>query len=550
MAFFSAFRGNKGKSLNFSPSLSPWKLTTLVVLLMVLVDNFSFFSRVLEIYPFFSGDTAFVISLTLVLSCVTLLLILPLCFRRTVKPTLILLLITASITAYFMDHYGVVIDATMMQNLFSTNSREALDLFHVKILVYLVFFGILPSYLVAKVKLADQPLKTELWAHLKLALTCFVLMLAALFSFSKHYASFFREHKPVRGYANPAFVVYSLGKYASESFKASASNKPDPNLDAMIPETDLDRELVIFVVGETARADRFSLNGYERETNPRLKEKEVYFFSDVHSCGTSTAVSVPCMFSILGRENYKKNANEPNVMDLLSHAGVQILWRDNNSDQRHVAKGAQYEDYRDPRINTVCDIECRDEGMLVGLDDFIQSHKEGDILIILHQMGNHGPAYYKRYPEEFQVFTPVCPSNQLERCSREEIDNTYDNAILYTDYFLSKTIEFLEPYSTEFETAMIYFSDHGESLGEHGIYLHGLPYFMAPETQTKVPVLMWFGDSFQLDRDALKNTLDKSYSHDNVFHTLLGLMEVVSPRYDPAQDMISGLEHDSDSVDP
>ena len=226
-----------------------------------------------------------------------------------------------------------------------------------------------------------------------------------------------------------------------------------------------------------------------------MEKEDVINFSNVFSSGTATAVSLPCMFSLFGRGgcNGQKEMSTENLFDVLRHAGISILWRDNNSDSKGVALRVPYQDFKNPQKNSVCDIECRDEGMLTGLQAYIDGKRSGDILIVLHQMGNHGPAYYKRYPESFEKFKPVCKTNQLEKCSREEIGNAYDNAILYTDYFLSKVIALLKANSQGFETGMVYMSDHGESLGENGLYLHGLPYFMAPETQKHIAALMWFG---------------------------------------------------------
>ena len=300
------------------------------------------------------------------------------------------------------------------------------------------------------------------------------------------------------------------------------------------------------VVGEAARADRFSLNGYSKETNPLLKqEKDVINFSNMYSCGTATAESVPCMFSIFDRADYdyKKGKSTENILDVLKNTNkVQILWRDNNSDSKGVALRVDFEDYRTSQTNTICDdVECRDEGMLVGLDEYIKKHKDKDILIVLHQMGNHGPAYYKRYPKEFEKFTPVCKTNQLEQCTQEEVSNAYDNAILYTDYFLSKVINFLKPYSNTHETAMLYMSDHGESLGENGIYLHGLPYFMAPDEQKHISSLIWFGDEFKndMDMEKLNSYKNKQFSQDNLFHTLLGLFEVETGVYKKDMDILN-----------
>jgi len=301
---------------------------------------------------------------------------------------------------------------------------------------------------------------------------------------------------------------------------------------------------VIMIVGEALRADHFGLNGYTRETTPKLKkEKGILNFSNVYSCGTSTAESVPCMFSIFDRENYsyKKGISHENVLDVLKHTGeVSLLWRDNNSDSKGVALRIPYEYYKSPVNNTKCqDGECRDEGMLVGLDRYIHEQKNKDILIILHQMGNHGPAYYKRYPKAFEKFTPVCETNQLEKCTQQEISNAYDNAILYTDDFLIKTINFLKKYAKTHQTAMFYMSDHGESLGENGIYLHGLPYFMAPDAQKHIAALAWFGPQRQKRLPVKQIHLDTYYSHDNLFHTLLGIFDVKTKVYDKKLDMMN-----------
>ena len=251
------------------------------------------------------------------------------------------------------------------------------------------------------------------------------------------------------------------------------------------------------------------------------------------------------MFSNIGRESYsdRKAHTTENLLDVLRHAGVQILWRDNNSDSKGVALNVPYTSFRSAETNAVCDIECRDEGMLIGLQDYINKQKTGDILIVLHQMGNHGPAYYKRYPPAFERFKPVCKTSQLENCTREEISNAYDNAILYTDYFLSKVIALLKNNTKNFETAMFYMSDHGESLGENSLYLHGLPYVMAPDAQKHVGAILWFGESFHIDRPALRAKLARPYSHDNLFHTVLGLFEVDTDVYDKKKDIVHGAPH-------
>ncbi|OYY80075.1 MAG: phosphoethanolamine transferase, partial [Methylophilales bacterium 16-45-9] len=253
-------------------------------------------------------------------------------------------------------------------------------------------------------------------------------------------------------------------------------------------------------------------------------------FSNVSSCGTSTGVSVPCMFSSLGRKLYDKEKAlaQENALDVLAKNGIEVLWRDNNSDSKGVATRVRYEDFKTPTHNPVCIGECRDIGMLSGLDQFIAQHPNKDILIVLHQMGNHGPEYYRRYPKEFERFKPACQSGELRDCSKAEIDNAYDNAILYTDYFLSEVIEFLKKFESNRHTAMLYVADHGESLGEHGIYLHAAPYIIAPKEQTHIPVIAWFGDNFDYRLEDIKPYKDHALSHDDLFCTLLGAYEIDS----------------------
>ena len=509
---------------------------------LVLFSNFSFFQHVVEVYPFTLKNSGFLISLVVGLAAFILLVLTLLSSKYTTKPVLILFLLTASVTAYFMDNLSVVIDHTMLQNVFQTNLKETADLLSVKLLWYCALLGVLPSIVVYKIRLEPMPWKRSLLAKIKTAALAVVVVLGLVLLFSKFYASFFREHKPLRYYTNPTYVLYSIGKYINKNFYTTKDVVRPLGLDAQIPATDKDRELIILVVGEAVRADRFSLNGYQRETNPLLQKEDVLSFTQMYSSGTSTAYSVPCMFSNFPRDLFdeRKGATNENLLDVLQHAGVHVLWRDNNSDSKGVAFRVPYQDYKQRAINTMCDdVECRDEGMLVGLQDYINTHQQGDIVIVLHQMGNHGPAYYKRYPAAFEHFTPTCQTNQLDECTNEEIGNTYDNAVLYTDYFLQKVINLLKDNTSRFETAMVYMSDHGESLGEFGIYLHGLPYAMAPDSQKHIASVLWFGDSFKIDKKALRKKVNQPFSHANLFHTMLGLVEIETSVYNKDLDILS-----------
>jgi len=299
-------------------------------------------------------------------------------------------------------------------------------------------------------------------------------------------------------------------------------------------------------VGETATASHFSLNGYERQTTPGLEERGVINYPDVHSCGTSTAVSVPCMFSARSRDAFSRSAadSEENLLDVLQRCGVQVRWRENNSgckgvcDRVPVEWGYQLTD----KPSLLSEDGVYDGALLEGLPDLIDQGN-GDLLVVLHQLGSHGPAYAKRAPDDAKRFLPECSQADLQNCAQEEMINAYDNTIVYTDMVLSQLIDLLEPVAADARVAMLYVSDHGESLGENGVYLHGYPCWLAPDEQTHVPMVLWLGpDSAQglgLDMSLVEAGRHQPLSHDNLFHTLLGLFDIVTETYVQELDLLA-----------
>ncbi len=524
------------------------KLILITSVFLVLFGNLTFVENVLKVYPISFDNSLFLVSLLILFSCINVIIFSLVCFNRTLKPILIVILLISSFAAYFMDTYHVVIDGFMIDNIIKTDKNEVLDLLSLKQALYFLLLGVLPSLFIYKANIIKISFKKSVLSNLILFSGALLLSIVLILSMSNFYASFFREHKPLRFYANPSYYIYSSIKYINGLFKSSSTALKPIALDAQIVSDNKYRKLIVFVVGETARADHFSLNGYNRKTNPLLEKENILNFDNVWSCGTSTAHSVPCMFSVYGRSDFSKikGVSTENILDLLKRVGVNVLWLDNNSSSKGVADRIGEIDYKSSSINPICDIECRDEGMLANLQSYINSHPTGDIFIVLHQMGNHGPAYFKRYPKAFEKFTPICETNQLEQCTKKEIINTYDNALLYTDYFLSQTIKLLKTNDNQFETALLYVSDHGESLGENNLYLHGLPYMIAPDEQIHVPMIMWFGNHFEkneINIEQLKQKSHKKLSHDNIFHTLLGLMGIESKVYDKNMDII---EHKND----
>jgi len=527
--------------MDFLHKISMTKLILIVAAFLTLVGNTRFFSDTIIFYPW-ADNNLFIISLFIWLFSFLAIFLLLVSYRYSVKPILIFLLLVSSMVTYFANNYGIVIDDNMIANSMETNMAESMDLFSLKLVLYFLILGVIPSYYVYKAQITRLKFSQQLWSKLKAIVILAIIFFMITLAFSKSYTSFARENKQLRLYINPTYYLYAMGKHVNSKFKTATLPFNEIGRDANIVRNNNDQKLIIVVAGETARADRFSLNGYHRETNPLLVKEGVISFKQMSSCGTDTALSLPCMFSALNREDYShsQGKNMSNVLDILNYVDVSVLWLDNNSSSKGIADRLTFQDYKTKEKNPVCDIECRDEGMLLNLQQYIDTQKDKDILIVLHTMGSHGPAYYKRYPKRFERFTPVCESNQLNECTNEQINNAYDNTIVYTDYVLSKTIEFLKSNQDKYKTAMFYMSDHGESLGENNLYLHGMPYFMAPKEQTHVASILWLDDEFsqEVDIKKLKKNSDNTLSHDGFFHTLLGLVNVHTDFYDKKLDFI------------
>lgn len=515
-------------------------LIIIVALYLVITANVGFFTQVLNIYPF-SANIGLILSLTGLLFGLMWLVLQLLCYRPIAKPVLIALLVIAAICGYFTDGYGTIFDRNMLINSLQTDQAEAMGLMTQSLFIRVFILGVIPAIIIAKLNIKRVPLRRALWQKAMTLILSVVFIAAFLLPFGDQYASFFRQHKIVRSYANPITPIYSVVKLGLDY--ADALNRPDTLLlhaidakrvtpAASNSNVQAKPKLMVFVVGETVRADHINLNGYQRDTMPLLaSQTDIYSFKKATSCGTSTAYSVPCMFSYANREDYDIDtaAYHENVLDTLHKQGVNVVWRDNNSSSKGVADRVTFEDYKTSELNSVCDSECRDIGMLDGFDNIVSSTSTAkDTLILLHQMGNHGPAYYQRYPKAFEIFKPVCMSNELSKCDNQSIINSYDNAIRYTDYFLNSVIDILKSYEQDYDVVMVYMSDHGESLGENNIYLHGLPYKFAPDAQKQVPAIIWSPNSNHIDADSLSSMVDEPVSHDFITPTLLSFFGITT----------------------
>lgn len=375
-------------------------------------------------------------------------------------------------------------------------------------------------------------------------------MLIALVAmlFYKDYASLIRNnHGLVKALSPANFIAASLSYYQHHQqadLPLVKIGEDAHQLPQML--TGPKKNLTILVLGETSRAANFSLGGYSRPTNPLLAEDEVVYFPDTTSCGTSTAVSVPCMFSNMPRAHYDDAlaSHQEGVLDIIQRAGLRVLWNENDGGCKGACNRVPNQDMNALNLPDMCiKGECYDEVLFHGLEEYITRLQDNGV-IVLHTIGSHGPTYSHRYPPAFRKFTPTCETKQIQECSQQQLVNTYDNTILYADYIVDKAIELLKAHQDRFTTSLVYLSDHGESLGENGVYLHGLPYAIAPEVQTHVPMLIWLSPDYQqryaVDSRCLsQRAAANAYSQDNLFSTLLGLTGVQTREYVAADDMLA-----------
>jgi lipid A ethanolaminephosphotransferase len=473
-----------------------------------------------------------------------------LAFRPLLKPVLMLIFMISAGVAYFMSQYGVMIDAGMFRNFAETNATEVRDLLSLKLFAYILLLGVLPSLLLWKMPVNYRRWHRELFSKVIVSVASAAVMGGVALANYQGLSSLFRNHHEIRLMLVPSNYIGASVGYLRE--QVVSAQQPfvkigeDAQRNAAV-KLQPRKSLTVLVVGESARAENFGILGYDRDTTPKLdKEAGLIAFTDVHSCGTETAVSVPCMFSNMGRKDYdaSKAKNEEGLLDVLKRAGIDVIWRDNQSGCKGTCDRVTVQDVSNLKDPTLCaNSECRDEILLQGLQSFID-HLDKDTFLVLHQMGSHGPEYFKRYPKEYEHFTPVCESNALNNCSRESIVNGYDNTLVYTDQVLSSLIDVLRSNQDKVDTAMLYLSDHGESLGEYNLFLHGTPYMLAPEQQKHVAMLAWFSDNYQkaysVDTHCLQMSRDKPLSQDNLFHSMLGLLEVKSSVYQPGLDMFAG----------
>ena len=463
------------------------------------------------------------------------------------KPFVIILLLLSAASDYALQNLGIVINSDMIRNFAETNVREAADFFTLHSFFYVLLVGFVPVFLVWKTDIRFASLAVEVKKRLLYFLMGVVVIGLSASVAYKEYASFGRNNNQVRYYINTFNYIYAVGRYYKRNADAKRTfvildDKPE-----LMANINKKPRVVVLMVGETARMQNFSLYGYEKETNPLLgKDKEIIVFKNVASCGTATAVSLPCMFSSLPRKKFDVTDAQytQNLLDIAQAAGYQVIWKDNDDGCKKVCKRVTTIDAKDGNKQPYCfGNYCHDDILLDGLEEYLQGITK-DTVLVLHMMGSHGPTYYKRYPDAFKKFVPACDTANLQDCTTEQIVNTYDNTIVYSDYIIKSVIEILKK-QNNLQTSMLYVSDHGESLGENNIYLHGLPYAIAPEEQKKVPMILWLStearQALNLDADCLRQqAAAENISHDNYFHSVLKMLSIKTSAYDGSLDVFAG----------
>lgn len=538
----------RAPSFTFSATVE--QLVLIASVYWALVANGPFYEAALAGRPLLAPATwAYAVALAVIVAALHVLLLGLVASRRALKPTLGVLIVCTAFATWFMQRYRVQMDPSMLRNVLQTDAAESRELLSTwSLLPHLLLYAVLPLVVLWRVRLVQRAWLPSLVARTVLLASTAVVLAATLLAAFQPFSAMVRNQKEARYLITPANYLWSLARVVVQDARGSMAPRKPIGLDAAHGPswtTATRPALVVLVVGETARAANWGLSGYARQTTPQLARLPVTNFPAATACGTSTAVSLPCMFAPVGRRQYDESriANSESLLHVLARAGVEVRWRDNQSGCKGVCEGLPFETVSSTPASGLCgDGQCFDEALLLGLEDTLR-RAHGVQLLVLHMMGSHGPAYHRRYPKRFEHFRPACDEDDLARCTREQIVNAYDNSLLYTDQVLASLIRTLQAHRAEVDSAVIYASDHGESLGERNLFLHGMPYALAPDEQLRVPMLMWLSAGFEERTSLRAGCLDARASapvaHDHLFHTLLGLLDVRTTLYDPAWDLLS-----------
>lgn len=415
-----------------------------------------------------------------------------------------------AISLYFINSYEVLITDSMMGNVFNTQFSEASGFFSLAAVLYVLFLGVIPCIFIFAAKTDFGSFK-RFMANIGLALG---LAAGIAFVNIQNWPWIDRNSTELGSLLMPwSYTVNTVRFYNGE--------KKRNQKEILLPDAQISndsKDVCILIIGESARRDHFSLYGYEKPTNPLLAEDDVTALI-ANSAATYTTAGVKAILD--HQPTGKLYEILPNYM---YRTGVDVIWRTSNWGEPpvHIEK---YHTVRDLK-KMYPDADDRYDGILLtGLKEEIMSSEKDKILVILHTNTSHGPTYNKKYPTEFERFTPVCTTVEMSKANPQELMNAYDNSVLYTDYLIHSAIEILKEIPDR-RTCMLYVSDHGESLGEGNLYMHGVPMSIAPKEQVEIPFIVWTSE----DTAEVKELDEVGQYH--VFHSVMDFLGVESPVFD------------------
>ena len=448
--------------------------------------------------------------------------------QRLLKPLCMLGALLNAGVLYFIQAYGVLLDKTMMGNVLNTDVVEVTTLWHPKLVLYMLALGLGPCLLLAWVRLQPtRRLRLAGFAGLVL-----VFGVGWIYAASSTWLWIDKHARSIGGLILPWSYTINLARYQSSQWAASRQAEPLPDASFASDE----KTVVILVIGESARRRNFSMYGYARETNPVLSASGAVPLANAQACATYTTEALLCMLSHDDPSFRMAGATEL-LPSYLQRHGIDVIWRSNNWGEPPLKVGT-YERARDLERSCTGTLCSHDDLLLSGLAQRIRNSPARKVFVVLHQSGSHGPAYNTKYPPSFERFKPVCDSVELNRCTRESLVNAYDNTILYTDHVVGRAIDLLKDMEGVTAT-LLYISDHGESLGEHGLYLHGTPMALAPDVQKEVPFVVWMSEGFQRRHRIDASTVARGTAHSQgqVFHSVMGAFDMQSSVYRPQLDI-------------
>ncbi len=414
-----------------------------------------------------------------------------------------------AISLYFINTYEVMLDDTMMGNVFNTNTTEATSYYSTAAILYVLFLGVLPAVCICLSKIDYGNIK-RFFANIGVTIA---VILVVAFANASNWTWIDKQAPVIGSLLLPwSYIVNSI-RYHNQLAERNRE-------EILLPDATFsndEKAVAVLVIGESARRDHFSLYGYERDTNPLLEKTEGVHHFNANSSATYTTAGVQAIL-----EHAPTGILYEVLPNYIHRCGGETVWRSTNWGEPPLHFDNVHFDYSNRDSCTACGY---DEELASGLKEEIESSGRNKVLIVLHTSTSHGPSYNQKYPDKFERFSPVCTNVELSKCTHNELINAYDNTIVYTDYIISKVIDELKKLDG-WNCCMIFVSDHGESLGEKNLYMHGVPLSIAPKEQYEIPFIVWSS----VGSRSIKNLKETTQHH--VFHSVADFLDLDTPVLD------------------